>query len=409
MHAVAHFYGGYYQGPSNPCIVGANGRVWAANGPFLIRSDDGGLTFGRVSYWEVYWYGCPSTTILGHRLYDSNDQPLQSPPCLITELNISSIDGPAGDDAVILVKLDDLIPVSGQTQLFTYVFKSYTEGSYKNNYYKPIFQQFLSPDVSGQHLSSYNVAVLGADYNDKLVFSAQTRVVNGISVPSLKYSTDGGTTWIDVDLSKIKIGNPNEGGNYGGTMLDDNFAKMTWIAPPCNNQGYYDFIELYRRQCQSYEMDLNIRKIGEMDYTLDTKLAERHSKNQEVDALMSSAIDVPYNIDYMAEKIRSKSYQIGGYAEALVSQGYEVDGVVSVDGSVDDTLDALISGKVKKKYQLGLFIKSKMQFGYNIDAVLVKDRLNERLTGIVRDIPQFLDTDVPDLPYGPLDSRKEIR
>jgi hypothetical protein len=31
------------------------------------------------------------------------------------------------------------------------------------------------------------------------------------------------------------------------------------------------------------------------------------------------------------------------------------------------------------------------------------------LTGIVRDIPQFLDIDVPDIPYGPLDSRKETR
>jgi hypothetical protein len=160
-------------------------------------------------------------------------------------------------------------------------------------------------------------------------------------------------------------------------------------------------------------MDTNLQgpKIitDSMDYMLDAKIGEGHSKSQELDAILSEDIDAPYNLDLLAESVHSKSYMVGRYAEALIATGYELDTINRADASINDMLDAILLGKSKKYYHLGLLIQGKTSFGYNIDAILVKNRLNEKLAGIVRDIPQFLDMQVPDIPYGPLDSRKETR
>jgi competence protein ComGC len=323
-------------------------------------------------------------------LYGSNPYPPNdNPNILITELNISSVDGPTGDDVVLLVKLDDLAPVSGQTQLFTYVFKSYTSGDYKNNYYKPIFQQFLTPETYGQHLSSYNVAVLGADYNDKLVFSAQIKVLNGVSVPSLKYSTDGGVTWVDVDLSKIKIGDPNAGGSYGGSMLDDNFAKLTWVAPPCNNQGSYDFVELYRRQCQSYELDCNIeadRRPPEQEhaesclidamfeksrtklYRCDAILKESQGEGYEVDAILERSCNIrDCQVDVIVKKKRTKIYQVRAIVERSYAARYRTDAVVEKNQAVPESVDALVEAALLKSYNIDAFAEGHKTKSYRID------------------------------------------
>jgi hypothetical protein len=418
MHTILHANGGTegghdpYTGPSVPCIAGANGRVYAANGPFLVRSDDSGLTFLRVPYWEIFGIAGPSDTILGLRLYDQvlPYYTRKNPAVLITELNISSIDGIAGDDVVILIKLDDLIPVSGQTHLFTYVFKSYTKDSYKNNYYKPIFQQFLSPDASGQHLSSYNVAVLGADYNDKLVFSAQTKVVNGIPVPSLKYSADGGVNWMDIDLSKIKIGDPNEGGNYGGSMLDDNFAKLTWIAPPCNNQGSYDVVELYRRQCQSYEMDCNLEasvgRDGAVGYQADAVVEKDQSVTESVDVLAEADIPKSYDVDVFAEGRNTKSYRIDRTCEGTSTKDEEIDAIVEKDQSIIELLDVVAQGRPKRYYLVGAFMKANRSASYLCDTILVKDGSTETVQKMIAKFPQFMDLVDPGMPYEVYDSRK---
>ena len=419
MHTFLHddFNGrtGYYTGPSNACIAGANGRVIVADGPFILRSDNGGLTFGRVAYWEY-------TPVIAARylrppkevIYDRMWPMTANPGFLISQILISSIDGPQGNDAVYLLKINDVRPVAGYTDLFAWTFKSWGDSAEtKNNHWKPVFQQYLMPVEGESHITSYDVAVMGQNYNDKLIFSAQTRTdsVTGIPVPSLKYSTDGGETWIDIDLGKIKIGDPDGGGVYGGSMMDDNFATLTWVGPACNNTGHYNFTQLYRRQCQSYEMDLNVAKIVYLDqyvdYYLDAAIAKNVSQSQEIDANLEIAASNSYNIDFMAEGSRSKSYQLDRTLEGLVTKEQQVDALMSADIPVSDMLDVLIVGHPKRYYRLGLILQGKASSPYNLDVILVKNRLNEKLSTIEREIVQFLDIDVPTIPYAPLDSRKE--
>jgi hypothetical protein len=408
-------YSGYYTGPSTPAIAGANGRVFVAHGPYLLRSDDGGVLWQEPSYYMYtitaasVQYRVPARAIINDRLWPIS----QSPKFLVTQINVASVDGPAGDDVVFLFKLDDCVIRSGQSSLLTYVIKTFTLDGYKNNYFEPLFQQFLTPETSSQHLSSYNVAVLGANYNDRLVFSAQTQVVDGVSVPCLKYSTDGGVTWIDIDISKIDIGDPDEGGSYGGSMLDDNFAKLTWVAPACNNQGSYDIVELYRRQCQSYEMDVNIEStpvswLGHTkSYQADAIVASiQRSKTVSVDAMMSAEKQTPYNLDAFAEGPSTKIYRIDRTCEGTSTIEEAVDAIAEKDQPVIESVDALAQGQPKRYYLVGVFLQSKRSTSYLCDAILVEDGLTETVQKMIAKFPQFMDLFDPGMPYEVYDSRK---
>ena len=408
----ARQYRGYYTGPSIPCIAGANGRVVVAHGPFILVSQNVGLYFDYSRYWSsaainawgISVTNLPPQTVIHDRMWPMTT----NPGFLISQILISSIDGSKPEDVVFVLKINDVRPVAGYTDLFAWTFKTWNG----NSNWKALFQQYIMPKEGEGNLSSYDVAVIGQSYNDKLIFSAQTRTdpVTGNPIPSLKYSTDGGETWTDIDLAQIKVGDPAGGGLYGGSMLDDNFVKITWVGPSCMNTGYWGYTELYRRQCQSYEMDANLewpKRAASIDYQLDARLGKSHTKSQNIDAILSADIAVPYNIDYMAEAVHSKSYQLDRNLETLITKEYEVDTINSADTSISDTLDVLLFARAKKYYHLGLLIAGKTSFGYNIDAILVKNRLNERLSGIEREMVQFLDIDVPGIPYAPLDSRKE--
>ena len=406
------YYRGYYTGPSIPCIAGANGKIIVAHGPHLVMSINNGFDFEPCIYWNaagVNIFSIPATNLPPQAVVHDRMWPMSTNPgFLISQIMVSSVDGPGPSGVVFVLKINDVRPVAGFTDLFTWVFKTWNG----NSCWKPVFQQYIMPKEGEGNIAGYDVAVLGQSYNDKLMFSAQTRTdpVTKNPIPSLKYSTDGGETWIDVDLTKINIGDPDGGGIYGGSMLDDNFVKIAWVGPSCMNYGYWGYTELYKRQCQSYEMDVNLewpKRTASIDYQLDARLGEGHSKSQEIDAILSAYIAVPYNIDYTAEAIHSKSYQLDRKLEAFISKEYDLDTVVSANASINDMLDVTLFATAKKYYHLGLLIQGKTSFAYNIDAILVKNRLNEKLTGIVREIPQFLDIDVPDIPYAPLDSRKE--
>lgn len=402
----------YYSGLSSPCIAGACGRVFVGHGPFLVRSDDGGLTFERVAYWETYPGLAaailrPPADVIYNRMWGDP----QNPGYIIKQLLISSVDGPTGGDVVFIMKINDIRPIRGSNELFAWTLKTWTSDPVlqKNGHWKPIFQQHLTPTVEESHLCSYDVAVMGENYNDKLLFSAQTRIDStGKTVPSLKYSIDGGETWSDINLDQIKIGDPAGGGLYGGSMVDDNFAKLTWSGPACNNYGKYDFTELSRIQCQSYEMDVGIKKTSSKNYQIDTVTCSNPTKTEDLDVIIAlPKVAKPYDIDALAEGQGSKIYRIDRTLEGTATKEQELDAIIHADNHVDDMLDAHILANIKKQYHLGVLLKWRAAASYSIDTILVRNRLNERLSGIEREIVQFVDIDVPTIPYSPLDSRKE--
>ncbi|MGB5101048.1 MAG: hypothetical protein WBN94_10690 [Methanothrix sp.] len=422
MHSVRHttyYYSmsGYYTGPSIPCISGANGRVFAANGPFLVRSDDGGLTFGVVAYWEYY----PGLASLIFRppqslVYDRLWPMTTNPGFLISQILISSIDGPEGDDVVFILKMNDVRPVVGSTELFAWTLKTWTSNPVlaKNNHWKPIFQQYLTPSEGETHIDSYNVAVLGQNYNDKLTFSAQTRLdpATGKPIPSLKYTNDGGETWTDVDLNKIQIGNAEGGGICSGSMMDDNFAKLTWVGPACNNYGSYDYVEQSRRQCQSYEFDAVIEHAGptarQVSESLDALVEKAESEEESLDALIEQQISLPYDIDALVEGMTSKSYLLDRTLEGQTTEEESLDAIVALDVPVLYDLDTYIWARPRAIYHLNTLLHDKVSASYLCDVIIVEYKLGERLSMMEHKIPQFFDLVVPSQSHGAFSSKEML-
>lgn len=404
---------GYYTGPSKPCICGANGRVYAASGPFLSRSDDGGLTFEVVAYWEynpklAAAISRPPKAVVYDRMWGSN-APNNDPGFLISQILISSVDGVLGDDANYLVKIDDVYPVSGYEDLFSWVFKSWTiDAAYaKNANWKVIFQQPLTPVADGQHLSSYDVSVMGQNYNDKLAFSAQTTTgPDGKKVVSLKYSTDGGATWKDIDLNAIKVGDPDNGGSSAGSMMDDNYAKLTWVGPACNNSGHYDFVELYRTQCQSYELDAKVKASHTRSYQVGSIVEKSKIKAESVDAILKAKPPKSYNIDVMAQGHNTRTYRIDRTCEGTSTKDQEIDAIVEKDQAVIESLDVIAQGQPRRYYLVSAYLRSKRSASYLCDVILVEDGLTETVQKMISKFPQFMDLVDPGLPYEVYDSRK---
>jgi hypothetical protein len=390
LQSVGHrplWYGtySYYSGPSRAAIAGANGCIYAAHGPFLAWSYDGGLTWTGATYWER---STSYNSIIYNRLWPASN----SPKFLITEIKIGSIDGPNGGDVSFLVKIEDIIPASGTT-LYSYLIRTIGGGNY---YFKPVFQQYLTPDVSNQHIDGYDVAVLGADYNDRLIFSAQTKIVDGVSVPSLKYSVDGGITWVDVDVSKVNVGDPDASRSRGGgSMVDDNFAKITWVAPSCNNSGSYDYVQRSRRQCQSYEFDVMAEDRNTTVCELDCNLSEDHTKSYQQDALNEAEISKPYQLASYNEGQRPKAYRIDRTLEGESEKSDDLDAIVSLDVPVPDELDVVISGRPKRYYRLTAYLQDRMPQSYLFDCIIERYQLNKRLAKIGDEFPQVFDLDLP--------------
>lgn len=411
-----------YLGPSVPCIAGANGRVVAGHGPFLVRSDNGGLSFGPVAYWETDPIQSPAilrppADLVYNRIWSYWQLPektISKAGYIITQILISSIDGPAGNDVVFVLKMNDLWPIRGQTELFTWTLKTWTSDPIlqKNGHWKPVFQQRLTPTNDGEQLSSYEVSVLGANYSDKLIFSAQTRKDStGKDIPSLKYSTNGGETWYDVNLSEIKSGNPGEAPVYDQSVLDENFARMTWIAPGCNNYGKYDFVELYRIQCQSYEMDAlmeSAERDVSIDHDIDATLLATPPVDLDVDSILEESTTINDMVDGLLEGEVSKTYRVDRTLEGVSTKDEDIDVVLEAAIDIDDSVDAHFWQNKFLRNRVDVSLRDNNFKIYMIDVYLRRDRFPERVVKIERGNPQFLDLVAPDIPYSPMDSRKEV-
>lgn len=411
-------YRTYYTNLSRPCIAGACGRVFAAAGPFLLISEDAGLTFKGYRYWMADatgnpdWYDlCPPHSLVAGRLWPVPS----SPPFLITQILISSIDGFTGADVQFLVRYDDLVPLSEESALYSRIFTTYgaaghVHGVYMGNaWFRYVFQQYISQSDTPQ-ISAYDLPITGESYNDKLVFSAQTSVdSSGNSIVSLKYSIDGGITWIDIDASTLKVGDAGDASAATSTLfLDDNFAKLTWVSGGCDNYGSVNYVEQYRRQCLGYEADVCIKGKKIKAYAADAKISKDKSKGQNVDALLESRLHKNDQIDALLEGRQSKYYQLDRQLQGKASHESPVDVILSVDTPCPYQIDVGRMWKQPLKYyHLDALMRTIVGHGYSCDVVLVKNKLNSILSKMAGKIPQFLDLDVPEESEGAFDSKQE--
>jgi len=411
-------YKTYYTNTSKACIAGACGRVFAAAGPFLLISEDAGLTFKGYRRWmgdaryDTDWSDlAPPHSLVAGRLWPVPS----SPPFIITQILVTSIDGATGADVQFLVRYNDLQLLSGESVLYSRVFTTYgasghIHGVYMGNaWFKYVFQQLVA-DYDATQITSYSLPVTGAAYTDQLIFSAQTTTdSSGNQVIALKYSTDGGVTWTVIDASKISVGSVDAAlaVSSAGASLDDNFAKLTWVAGGCCNYGSWDYTELYRRQCLSYEMDAKILAAHSKSYNADVNVSLDKQITEDVDAIVANPKKtLDYDVDAMVEGQVSKSYLIDRTLEGLVSKEQEVDAILSIDHEALDTVDAHVWANLKKYYKVDVLFKSRRSQTYNVDVIIVEDELNQTMQDMVSSFVQFMDLVDPGIPYGVYNSKE---
>ena len=399
---------GHYTGLSYPCIAGANGLAICGHGPYLSVSMDSGATWHGYYWWDNYWYGYPAGSFPPWNLVFGRPTSY-----LVKQILISSIDGGNPSDVTFLLSCDDTVPAPGESKLFSRIFqsrRSFVEPDIPIWIYR--FQQYISP-ADGAQIDSYDLPITGADHNDRLVFSAQTRIeASGQPVPSLKYSLDGGTSWIDIDISAVRVGESDGTPGIGSTFLDDGFAKITWVNGRCDNSGHWDVVEGYRRQGLSYEMDFNLQqKTPETKapkYNIDGILSEERSADQAIDAILKKGTTLTDRVDALCEGRQKKPYLLDRMLEGRMSRESPLDVILSVDTPCSYQIDVGRMWKQPLKYyHLDALMRTIVGRNYSCDVVLVKNNLNSTLSKMAGKIPQFLDLDVPVESQGAFNSSQE--
>lgn len=352
--------GPQYTGPSVACVAGACGKVVVGHGPYGAWSVDGGVTFGSYWPWDYYWD--TDDTII----YDAETgaEHCCFPPgqyvgrhrddIIITQIVVSSVEGPTADDVMFLIKADDRNAFTHGAELedarFSRIYRTFsglTKGGdpYYNHWLKYVFCQQLAAGETGPQLATYELLQAGADSVDRLVFIAQSKYDSALGkyIPSMRYSIDGGVTWTVLDVSTFTTdqGELPEG---GGPFLDDDFAKLVWVTGFCNNGGYWDYSTGGMTRNMSYDMDW-LESEGEDKtvtydagayvegtdtaiYRIRSRIEATHTKTADFDSIITANHNGTYTADGLLEKVIKVVYRAKGWISGPDSSNYQMGALV---------------------------------------------------------------------------------
>ena len=404
----------FYTGDSIPCIAGACGVALCGHGPWMCRIVDTGLHWATFHSWDLYieddiaivydndledWHNCfPPSDIVGDR----------RDGFLLSEMIIASVDGPTADDVTFVVKTKDIEPMGGvyYTRLFK-TFSGYTEDGevYGNFWFRYILQRPLA--TSDNQVSSYDLPVTGSSERDTLIFSAQA----GDGVPSLTLYTDVSmTNAISIDPATIKVydsADMDDVPTYGGEFLDDNYAVNTWVYGECDNHGYWEPGEGYRKQNLSFEADMGVDGTAEKPLSLDAIIDTTVETDHQADILMSKPIPALLPADALLEGQATTILQCDRHLEGSVTKDQSIDQILSADKLPVLDVDGVFESRVRNRLYVDMGIRRIVPISHRCDIIILENDLPERLTKMDRKFPQVFDIMVPDMGYGVFNSKDE--
>ena len=262
---------------------------------------------------------------------------------------------------------------------------------YYNFWFKYIYQQACS--LGALELSSYQLLTPGGTSWDKLLFSAMSSVDDqGNPIISLRYSTDGGLTYHDIDLSQITVysGNVDEEPDTGGgafTYLD--YSNVVWISGYCNNHGHWDYEDGHKIQMLSYDMDLIVTNDRSKPYTLDTRILHDRQKTYTLDGIINNVRSYSYYLNAYAQTVRSRQYRLDAEVQKIESEDYDISAAICTDRDVTYDIDARLSTLQRLQFYLYAAIQGPKSMGYTLDALITDSQADEMLVSFERRIPQL--------------------
>lgn len=262
---------------------------------------------------------------------------------------------------------------------------------YYNFWFKYVYQQAVSMGML--ELSSYQLLTPGSTSWDRLLFSAMSSVDDqGNPIISLRYSTDGGLTYHDIDLSQITVysGNVDEEPDTGGgafTYLD--YSNVVWVSGYCNNHGHWDYEDGHKIQMLSYDMDLIVTNDRSKPYTLNARILNDRQQTYTLDGIINNVRPYSYYLSAYAQVIKSRQYRLDAEVQKIESEDYDISAAICADRDVTYDIDARLSTLQRLQFYLYAAIQGPKSMGYTLDARITDSQADEMLVSFERRIQQL--------------------
>jgi hypothetical protein len=389
-----------YNGPVYPSLAGHNGRVLAGVGPYLLLSDDSGLTWmGHPSYIYPGYGWNKNKQVVRWGEGSCNWNPSQQQQFLqLVHTKIAT----TPDDDYYMARVYH--PVQG-------IVRNYltTVGGMGWN---ALFDQQYAGLTAGS-IEAYETLVVGTGDTQILVFNSQMAFnpTSGMSNPSPKFSVDGGVTWTDLDVNQFRIyhGDPDQEGDYtlGGPFTEEAGTHFTWIGPPCHNGGKYVPSGYYVRGI-SHDMDLNIKYTPTyslpfsidvslvdyqtlvQDYAMDFKTYLTYTEPAGFDTLLARRPIAPQLVYTTIKDITDLSYAVKCGLAATTRNTIQFGSMTQAKKSVEGQFDLLGKGEIERTCSMSVVLVT----GHDWSARFEKY------------MPQYPYMDFPQLDYDVLNTRK---
>jgi len=280
---------------------------------------------------------------------------------------------------------------------------------YYNFWFKFVYQQEVS--LGSLELSSYQLLTPGGTSWDRLLFSAmRTRDSQGNMIIGLKYSTDGGLTYKNINIDEIEIysGNPDEEPEEeGGAFTYLDYSNLVWVGGTCNNTGYWDYTTGKRIQMMSYDMDILASSTRSKPYDLSTKIVLPRSTLYGIDGWYSFTNQKKYNVSAHLQKMLFKPYFANAYFQKTMSADCGISSYISEYHNESYDIQGYFQRPLRTEYYLSAHVQRPRSKFYGINAIVTDSQADEMLVNTERRIQQLWNLIFPPLPKPVYDSRKD--
>lgn len=389
-----------YNGPVYPSLAGHNGNVLAGIGPYLLLSDDSGLT----------WMGHPSYIYPGYG-WNKNKQ------------LIGSGEGSCNWNTSIQQQFLQLVhtKIAARPDDDYYMARVYhpVQGIVRNYLttvggmgWNALFDQQYAGLTAGS-IEAYETLVVGTGDTQILVFNSQMAYnpTSKMSNPSPKFSTDGGVTWTDLDVNQFRVyqGDPDQGSDYtlGGPFVEEAGTHFTWVGDPCHNRGKYVPSGHYVRGV-SYDVDFNLKNIPiyllpysmdallvdyqtlVQDYTMDFVTYRAHTKPTVFDTLLSKRLMKSQLVRTAIKNVTDLSYAVKYGLAVSIEYTIPFNATIQAIKSIEGYFNLLNRGEVEKTYAMSMILVTEHDWSARFEKYM----------------PQYPYMDFPQLNYDVLNTRK---
>ncbi len=398
--------------PTYAAIAGANGVILAAHGPFLTMSADLGTTWARTYSWDCYhdayaYHGFAPHSLVYSRFPTTSTEIAHF---AIKQILISRTDGPYPWDVHFAVRYDDLDVASGNSYCYSRLFIGHEETASEDDHARSgpswwyVLGNIASPADNLNQISAYELPLsANADHTERVLFSAQAKMVNGVLTPSLATSIDGGYNWTKVDLTLVDFELPSDSGI---AISDETFIQTSWSWGSCTNTSWYNVTgSPHWRRLQSYDMDWIMKPYETVEETYDMRVKIEPPAIIEVEYDMGLyALGrhlVPMLHDSLIEVTNEKQYKQLLIIEINRQKDFDHDLIVEVDREVSHEMSLWLERRVYKPYVMSYDTEVNSTASYGMGAFFAKVTVPD----IDWASPQWWNILFPDTTKAPLNSR----